>query len=221
VSDGASGGQDRGTLRIGLTGPIGCGKSTIAGWLAEAGGVAIDADRLAREVTGPRSPSLPRIRERFGDGVFAADGSLDRAALAERVFTDPTALADLEAIVHPYVRERLIAEVAAAQGAGALFVAIEAIKLVEAGYAAECDEVWLVVCSEAIQRARLIGRGTDEADVERRTTAQGLDLVQRLTPAATRTISTDGPIDETRRSVAAALEAALARASRSVRPRER
>jgi dephospho-CoA kinase len=218
-------GQGRGTIRIGLTGPIGCGKSTIAGWLAEAGGVAIDADRLAREVTAPGASSLPRIRERFGDGVFGPDGSLDRGALAEHVFADPTALADLEAIVHPLVRERLVAEVAAAEAAGAPIVAIEAIKLVEAGYAAECDEVWLVVCEEATQRARLIGRGADPADAERRTAAQGPDLVERLTPAATRTISTDGPVEETRGRVRAALEAALeaalARTSPRLRPRER
>ena len=90
---------------IGLTGPIGCGKSTVAHMLADVGGAVIDADELAREATQPGSPALPEIRARFGDGVFGADGALDRAALASVVFADAAALADLERIVHPRVRE--------------------------------------------------------------------------------------------------------------------
>ncbi len=194
------------TLRIGLTGPIGCGKSTVAGWLAEAGGVVVDADRLAREVTAPGEPALGQIRERFGQQVFASDGSLDRAVLAKTVFADGGALRDLERIVHPAVRERLVAEVAAADAVGAPFVVIEAIKLVEGGYAAECDEVWLVECSVETQRARLLGRGMSADDIERRLATQGSDLVNRLGQAATHRLLTDGDIEVVRAEVQRMME---------------
>jgi dephospho-CoA kinase len=196
-------------VRIGLTGPIGCGKSTIAGWLREAGGVAVDADEIARAVTAPGEPTLPLIRERFGDEVFDGSGQLDRSALAQIVFDDPEALADLEQIVHPRVRQRIEAAVADAEGRGAPFVAIEAIKLVEAGYAAQCDEVWLVECGPDAQRDRLTARGMPSADAERRVAAQGVDLAERLSAVATCRIATDGTPDETRAAVESALRRAV------------
>jgi len=197
------------TLRIGLTGPIGCGKSTIAAALAERGGVVIDADRLAREVTLPGSPALAAIEARFGRGVMAADGSLDRAALARIVFSDATALRDLEAIVHPAVRPRIERAVAAAESAGVPFVVVEAIKLVEAGYAARCDEVWLVTCTPEDQRRRLAGRDLAADEIERRMASQGADLVERLRPSAARVIDASGTLEATAERAAAALEAAF------------
>ena len=203
---------------IGLTGPIGCGKSTVGGWLASMGGRRIDMDVLAREVTAPGAPTLPAIRRRFGDGVFAADGSLDRAALAAIVFRDPAALVDLERIVHPFVRERLVEEVASAGAAGVPFIVIEAIKLVESGIAAACDVVWIVDCGPEMQRARLSGRGVTPEDAERRMAAQGADLADQLVArlasewpsVAVRRLVTDGPEAEVRRAVEAALGEALA-----------
>jgi dephospho-CoA kinase len=179
------------TVVIGLTGPIGCGKSTVAGWLEELGGVVVDADRIARQVTAPGEPALDAVIEAFGEEFMAGDGSLDRAALGRVVFSDPAALARLEAIVHPAVRPRIDAAVRAATESGVPLVAIEAIKLVEAGHAARCDEVWLVTCDAAAQRERLVGRGTTPADATTRIGAQG-DIVQRLRPAATRVIDTSG-----------------------------
>jgi dephospho-CoA kinase len=179
------------TLVIGLTGPIGCGKSTVAGWLEELGAVVVDADRIAREVTAPGEPALEAVIEAFGEEFMAADGSLDRAALGRVVFSDPAALATLEAIVHPAVRPRIENAVRAAADAGAPLVVIEAIKLVEAGHAARCDEVWLVTCDAATQRERLVGRGTNEADAATRIAAQG-DIIERLRPAAGRVIDTSG-----------------------------
>ena len=179
------------TFVIGLTGPIGCGKSTVAGWLKELGGVVVDADRIAREVTAPGEPALDAVIEAFGEEFMAADGSLDRAALGRVVFSDPAALATLEAIVHPAVRPRIEDAVRAAAVAGAPLVVIEAIKLVEAGHAARCDEVWLVTCDAATQRERLVGRGTNEADAATRIAAQG-DIIERLRPAAGRVIDTSG-----------------------------
>ena len=197
-------------LLIGLTGPIGCGKSTVARWLAARGGVVIDADALARRVTAPGTAGLAAVVERFGPDFLRSDGSLDRAALGRLVFADPAALRDLEAIVHPAVRELVEAGIAAAEASGAPAVVVEAIRLVEGGLTAACDETWLVACLPATQRARMAARGDDPAAVEQRIAAQG-DIAERLRPAATRVIVTDGPEEETERVVADALADALER----------
>lgn len=191
---------------IGLTGPIGCGKSTVGAMLAELGGVSIDADALVREVTAPGQPALRAIRERFGDGVFRPSGVLDRAALAALVFSDAKALQDLEDIVHPGVRVLIDARLEWARRDGDPFVVIEAIKLVEGGLAQRCDEVWLIECSPNVQRERLSARGMSEEDVERRLAAQGADLAVRLAAHADRRIGTSG----TRESVRECVEDALA-----------
>ncbi len=179
------------TIRIGLTGPIGCGKSTVAGWLRDLGAVVVDADVIARDVVEPGTPDLTAVIEAFGPGVVAEDGSLDRAALGRIVFVDPDALARLEAIVHPAVRPRILAGIAAAERDGAPAVVIEAIKLVEGGLAELCDEVWLVVCDPGEQRRRLGGRGLTAAEADRRIAAQA-DPGARLAGSATLVIDTTG-----------------------------
>jgi dephospho-CoA kinase len=194
------------TVRIGLTGPIGCGKSTVAGWLGERPGVVvIDADEIAREVVEPGEPALDALFARFGPAVRATDGSLDRAAVGRIVFADPAALRDLEAITHPAVRVRILARLADAEGAGAKAVVIEAIKLVEGGLADLCDEVWLVTCDPSVQLDRVVARGTDPADAATRIAAQG-DLTERLRPAATRVIDTSGAIEGARATVRTAAD---------------
>ena len=188
------------TIRIGITGPIGCGKSTIAGWLGELGARVIDADAVARDVTALGEPSLAAVLARFGDAYRQPDGSLDRAALGRLVFSDPAALEALEAIVHPAVRSRIEEAIRDAAGERAAAVVIEAIKLVEGGLAAECDEVWLVTCDPTSQRQRLVGRGSTPDDAAQRMTAQA-DLADRLRPSATRVIDTSNEIADTRRQV--------------------
>ena len=195
-----------------MTGPIGCGKSTIAGWLGERPGVVvIDADRVARDVLDPGEPALEAVIARFGRDLIRPDGSLDRGALGRIVFDHATALRDLEAIVHPAVRPRILAAIDEADAVGSVAVVVEAIKLIEGGLAALCDEVWLVTCTPAEQRARLVGRGSSEADAGQRLAAQG-DMATRLRPFATRVIETSGSATETRRRAESALAAATARA---------
>lgn len=196
------------TVRIGITGPIGCGKSRVVQWLAELGVHVVDADRLSRSVTEPGHPAYDVVLRRFGAAVTAPDGTLDRAALGRVVFADPAALADLERIVHPAVRPRIVEAIEAAEAAGAPAVAIEAIKLVEGGLAATCDEVWLVTCDPAIQRDRLIERGMLASDAEQRMAVHA-GLVERLRPAATWVLDTSGSPAVTRALVVAALAEAL------------
>ena len=201
---------------IGVTGPIGCGKSRVARMLRDLGGTVINADDLARDVTQPGSAAVARIHERFGEGVFDERGDLDRAALARIVFDDETALRDLEAIIHPEVRVLVEAELDRAATAQAPFVAIEAIKLVEGGLGERCDEIWLIDCLPATQRQRLEQRGADPADVERRLAAQGPNLADRLAERIgsldrLRRLSTEAQLDETRSAVEEALADFLAR----------
>ena len=195
---------------IGLTGPIGCGKSSVAAMLGELGGVVIDADDLVREATAPGQPTLAAIQVRFGEAVVRSPGVLDRAALAAIVFSDPAALRDLEAIVHPAVRRLVEARLEQALREGDPFVVVEAIKLVEGGLAARCDEVWLIDCPPEAQRARLVARGMSAEDIERRLASQGADLAERLAPSADRVIDTGGSLESVRECVEDALADVLA-----------
>jgi dephospho-CoA kinase len=194
---------------IGLIGPIGCGKSTVAGFLAERGAAVVDADQLTRDVMSPGSTVMESIVARFGESYRRNDGSLDRAALGRLVFSDPDRLAELETIVHPAVEQLSRDVIRAADSGRPTVIVLEAIKLVEAGHARWCEEVWLVVCDPEIQAARLAGRGMAEADARQRIAAQAASLpVWRA--AATRTIRTDGSLVEVSDAVNAALDEMLA-----------
>ena len=197
------------TIRIGITGPIGCGKTQVVRWLAELGVHVVDADAVARAVTAPGGAVHAVILRRFGPAVTGPDGMLDRAALGRIVFADSGALRELEAIVHPAVRPRILDEIDAAEAAGAPAVAVEAIKLVEGGLAGLCDEVWVVTCDPAVQLERILARGTPARDAEQRIAAQA-GLAERLRPTATRVLDTSGTLAETRAEVVAALGEALA-----------
>ena len=195
-------------LKIGLTGGIATGKSYVLERFRQHGVPCLDADELAHGVTAAGTEATAAIAARFGADVLAADGSVDRKKLGPIVFRDPAARRELEAIVHPAVRPRILAAVDAADAALAPAVVIEAIKLVEGGLAELCDQVWLVTCDAAAQRGRVLARGTPEDDADRRIAAQA-GLAERLAWAATHVIDTSGDAAGTRGSVEALFRAAL------------
>lgn len=159
-------------LVIGLTGGIGSGKSTVSALLAERGAVVVDADAIVRDVQAPGTPVFAAIVDRFGPGVVAADGSLDRAAVADLVFTDPEALADLNAIVHPAVGEEIAARMAALAETDAVVV-LDVPLLVESGGAYPVAGLLVVDVDPEVAVERLVAhRGMREADVRARMARQ-------------------------------------------------
>jgi dephospho-CoA kinase len=145
----------RRVFRVGLTGGIASGKSTVTRLFEALGVPIIDTDLLAREVVAPGEPLLARIAARFGPGVLAADGSLDRAALRAIVFAEAAARADLEQLTHPAIRARLEARSAVLGGPYQVLVIP---LLVETGGRTPMDRVLVVDCSEALQIRRLQAR---------------------------------------------------------------
>lgn len=181
-------------LVVGLTGGIGSGKSTVAGLLAAKGAAVVDADRLARDVVAPGTPGLADVMARFGPAVVAGDGSLDRAALAQVVFGDPVALADLNAIVHPLVRAGIDQRLVELRASGPAVVVLEIPLLVESGRSYGAAAVIVVDCPPEVALRRLVqGRGMDEADARRRMAAQ-ISRVERLA-AADIVIDNSGPLE--------------------------
>jgi dephospho-CoA kinase len=164
-------------LRIGLTGGIGSGKSTVSRLLAGHGAVIVDADVIAREVVEPGTPGLAAVVEAFGPHVVGPDGSLDRPALAAVVFGDPGARRRLDGIVHPLVRARAT-EVAAAAPPDAVVVH-DVPLLVETGQAATYDLVLVVEADPGTRVARLVQRGLTAEDARARMAAQATDEQRR------------------------------------------
>ncbi|CAQ02092.1 dephospho-CoA kinase [Clavibacter sepedonicus] len=162
---------------IGLTGGIAAGKTVVADRLAELGAARIDADRLAREVVEPGTPALAEIARRFGPGVIAPDGSLDRPALGAIVFQDPDARRDLEAITHPAVRALSAQRMAAAAEADADAVVVYDIPLlVESGRVDEFDRIVMVHAPREERIRRLVElRGMSPEEAERRIASQASD----------------------------------------------
>ena len=158
-------------VRVGLTWGIGSGKSTVSALLREHGAVVIDYDLIAREVVEPGSPALAAIAQRFGTGVLADDGSLDRPALGAIVFAEESARRDLEAITHPAIRELAVRREAEA-GPDAVVVHDNPL-LVEMGAHADCDVVVVVDVPVQVQVDRLVrDRGMSTAEAQARIGAQ-------------------------------------------------
>lgn len=177
---------------VGLTGGLASGKSTVAGWLREAGFLVVDADRVVAELYVPGGRGAAAVRELFGAEYLTVEGAVDRPALARRVFADDEALRRLEEAVHPLVRERF-AEIARAADE---VVVYEATLLVESGH---CEHFDLAVTVEADEEHRLrwaIARGMDKASARSRLAAQG-DGSQRRA-GSDLVLDNDGTLDELR-----------------------
>jgi dephospho-CoA kinase len=195
-------------VRLGLTGNIACGKSTVLRMLADLGAATIDADTVYHDLLTPGMPLPAAIAARFGKRVVAADGGIDRHALGDVVFADPSALADLDAITHPAVIAEIEARVARS---AAPVVVVDAVKLVESGLADRCDHLWIVVCHPQQQIERLLRRsGLSREDAERRVAAQP-ELAPKLARADV-VIDNSGDRTATRTQVVAAWRALCDRA---------
>jgi dephospho-CoA kinase len=158
-------------MRVGLTGGVASGKSTVSAMLRELGAVVIDADQLARDVVAAGTPGLASVVEQFGDGVLTADGELDRPAVARIVFGDDDARRRLEGIIHPLVFQQ-IQELEADAPAGALVVH-DIPLLAESGRAADFDAVIVVDAPPELQVERMVAqRGWTREDAEARMRAQ-------------------------------------------------
>jgi dephospho-CoA kinase len=183
--------------KIGLTGGIGAGKSTVARLFAERGAIVVDADALAREVVAPGTPGLREVVESFGDGVLRPDGSLDREALGRIVFNDPDKRKTLESITHPRIGERTKELF---DSAGEDDVVVHDVPLlVELGMAPLYDAVVVVEAPDDVRLERLEGRGLPREQARERIRSQA-DPDQRRA-VATVVIDNAGDEEALRRRV--------------------
>lgn len=195
---------------FGLTGGIATGKSTVAQLFRDRGETVLDADVVAREVVEPGQPALLEIAARF-PGVVGPQGQLDRAGLAERIFAQPSERAALNAIIHPRIQQRVVAETAALRAAGVPRLIYDAPLLIENRLHEAMDGVVLVVAPLAVQLQRLCARnGLDEGQARARIAAQ-MPLDEKRA-YATWIIDNGDTLDDTRRQVDRALADMRARA---------
>jgi dephospho-CoA kinase len=183
-------------LKVALTGGIATGKSHALDQFRRRGIPVLDADTLAHGVMAPETEATAAIAARFGPGVIAADGAVDRKALGPIIFADAVARRDLEAIVHPPVYRAIEAGLRAFELlGGAAFAVVDVPLLFETRHASDFDRVIVTVCPPDVQRQRLVGRGLSEAEARQRIAAQlpGDEKASR----ADFVIRTDGSFEET------------------------
>lgn len=188
------------TLRVGLTGGVASGKSTVSAMLAELGAVVIDADVLAREVVAPGTPGLAAVVEEFGPSLLTADGELDRPAMGALVFNDAGARTRLESIIHPLVHQRMTELEAVAADES---IVVHDIPLLAEGSRADTfDAVIVVDCPQELQIARMVTeRGWSREEADMRIAAQAT-REDRLA-IATHVVVNDGSLAELRDRVVA------------------
>ena len=185
---------------VGLTGPIGAGKSTVAALLRELGARVLDADAIARDEQSRGTTGYSAIVQQFGTEVLGEDREIDRRKLAEIVFADPRRLEQLERIVHPRVISRILE--ARKMLPGDQVLVVEAIKLIETSLRNACDRVWVVVAPRDQLRSRLATRGLDDASVAARLASQSTE--DEFRHAADVVLENDGDRDALRAAVTAA-----------------
>jgi dephospho-CoA kinase len=166
----------------GLTGGVGMGKSTAAGFFLQLGARVVDTDELARELVVPGRPALAEIRHEFGRDVIAADGRLKRSELARLVFADAGARRKLEAILHPRIRECWQAQVELWRQENCPLALVVIPLLFETAAEAHFDKIICVACSPAAQRERLLARGWNADQIRQRIAAQ-LSVAKKIARA--------------------------------------
>jgi dephospho-CoA kinase len=175
------------TWHIGLTGGIGSGKSTVAGFLARRGAAIIDADAISRSLTAPDGRAMGAIAQNFGDDMLSPDGAMDRQAMRERIFRDPQAKRQLERIIHPLVSQVTAEQAQVALQSGHRVLVFDVPLLVESGerWRKQVDRVIVVDCDTETQTQRVMARsGLAREEVER-ILAQQASRSQRLACADT------------------------------------
>ena len=187
--------MSRRALRIGLTGGLAGGKSTVAGWLREAGFDVVDADKLVAELYQPGGEGAAAVRALFGSEVLDANGGVDHAKVAARVFSDPKARLALETAIHPLVRRRFLERATEAKEV----IVLEAALLVEANYVPEFDFLVTVEAPCETRYERAVAKGLDPASARARLLAQGDGEERR--EAAHRVIDNSGDVAHLRQQV--------------------
>jgi len=187
---------------IGLTGPIGAGKSSVAAMLRELGAKVIDADAIVHDEQSRGTVGYSAIVQTFGTGVLGEDKEIDRAKLAAEVFADPKKLARLERIMHPRVIARILEARKMLRDGDVMIV--EAIKLLESDLRNVCDEIWVVLAPRPALVERLRARGLPQAEAEMRLARQSTE--EEFRAAADVVIVNDGARDATRGQVREAWE---------------
>lgn len=167
-------------FKVGLTGGIGSGKSTVAAMFETLGVAVFDADRVARDLVAPGSEALAEIVEQFGDEIVDTDGTLDRTALRRRIFADPSQRRLLESILHPRILRQMYA---AAERAPGPYVVLVMPLLVEARQQQAVDRVLVVDCAPELQRRRAMARDANSAEEVERIVAAQVTRAQRLAAA--------------------------------------
>jgi len=170
--------------RIGLTGGIGSGKSTVAAMLAELGASIIDADAISRDLTAAGGAAMPAIASAFGAGFVNASGALDREVMRKQVFSDPGSKRRLEAIIHPLVASQTAAQALSAERAGAPCVVFDVPLLVESGHwRPRLHQVLVIDCTESRQISRVMQRNAWTREAVQQVMAGQADRAQRLAAA--------------------------------------
>ena len=184
------------TYVVGLTGGIGCGKSEAARYLCSLGAKHIDADAISRSLTAEGGSALPKLRRIFGDGIFNADGSLNRRALGDLVFSDVASKRALEGVIHPLVQRQVMDEIAAASAAGIPVTILDVPLLFETGMDVLCDETWTMSVPPEVQVRRVQARDGMTEEQARARIAGQLPMEER-NARANKVINSDRPVEKT------------------------